>query len=303
MEGTIKVSVVVPLFNKKDAIKATINSVLNQSYSNFELVVVDDGSTDNSVETVQQYNDDRIIIFRKINGGPSSARNYGVIHSTGSWVLFLDADDILYPNALQDLISPLLCYDNIGLVCGNFKIDCNGKSSLYNKKAFTGIVSNKNKFKWIFQGKYLARAGAAIIQKKIVELYPFNEKLWRSEDREASNKWINHCNVYLISNVVMVYNNDYNEASKSLGHFDRDYVFHMDFASASFWERCILGNLYHSGLLMYPNLKEYLNRLYGKWDVYRYLYLISIFGHKIIRLIILLSHPRRFYDRINHFIL
>ena len=72
------ISVVLPLFNKEQTVKKTIESVLKQSFKEFELIVIDDGSTDQSFEIVNSFNDERIKLFKKNNGGVSSTRNYGI---------------------------------------------------------------------------------------------------------------------------------------------------------------------------------------------------------------------------------
>nr|WP_298561232.1 glycosyltransferase family A protein [uncultured Prevotella sp.] len=95
------ISVVIPLYNKEASIKQSLMSVLSQSYQDFEVVIVDDGSTDNSVAKVEEIQDSRIRLIRQENGGPSKARNTGVKNAKGEWVLFLDADDELLPNALN----------------------------------------------------------------------------------------------------------------------------------------------------------------------------------------------------------
>ena len=79
MDSNIKFSVIVPLYNKANYIKKTITSILNQTYFNFEIIIIDDGSTDNSLEVVREIKDSRIHIFYKTNGGVSDARNYGII--------------------------------------------------------------------------------------------------------------------------------------------------------------------------------------------------------------------------------
>ena len=95
------ISVVIPLYNKEASIKQSLMSVLSQSYQNFEVVIVDDGSTDNSVAKVEEIQDSRIRMIRQENGGPGKARNTGVKDANGEWVLFLDADDELLPDALK----------------------------------------------------------------------------------------------------------------------------------------------------------------------------------------------------------
>lgn len=95
------ISVVIPLYNKEKSIAQSLQSVLNQSYTDFEIVVVDDGSTDKSVEIVEGIEDARLKLFKQPNAGPSKARNTGVGHASGEWIVFLDADDELLPNALS----------------------------------------------------------------------------------------------------------------------------------------------------------------------------------------------------------
>lgn len=88
------VSVVIPLYNKQASIANTIESVLGQTIGDFEIVVVDDGSTDNSLEIVQRFFDDRIQVIHKKNGGVSSARNVGIRAAKGDYIALLDADDV-----------------------------------------------------------------------------------------------------------------------------------------------------------------------------------------------------------------
>lgn len=96
-------SVILPLYNKEKDIANTIHSVLAQSHPNFELIVVNDGSTDNSRQVVEQFKDDRIFLYDKLNGGASSARNYGVQKSNAGYIAFLDGDDYWYPEHLETL--------------------------------------------------------------------------------------------------------------------------------------------------------------------------------------------------------
>lgn len=108
------ISIIIPLYNKATSIKRTIHSVLSQSYTDFELIIINDGSTDNSAEIVnKQFYDKRIRYIYQDNAGVSSARNRGIKEAIGEWILFLDADDILYPNALKILISKSVFNTNI----------------------------------------------------------------------------------------------------------------------------------------------------------------------------------------------
>lgn len=96
-------SVVIPLYNKEKDILNTLKSVSNQTFNNFEVLVIDDGSTDRSVEVVKQVKDKRIKLITKKNEGVGPTRNFGVCNAQADYIVFLDADDYWYPNHLENL--------------------------------------------------------------------------------------------------------------------------------------------------------------------------------------------------------
>lgn len=96
---------IIPVYNKRKFIKETIDSVLNQSYQNFEIIVVDDGSTDDSMDIVNSLNDSRLRVFSQPNSGVERARNHGFSNSVGSFVTFQDADDLMSQDRLQNQID------------------------------------------------------------------------------------------------------------------------------------------------------------------------------------------------------
>lgn len=99
----MRFSVVIPLYNKEHYIVNTIQSVLNQSFQDFELIVVDDGSKDNSYEVANTVKSERINLIHQENQGVAVARNTGIENAKGEYIAFLDADDYWYPNYLQVL--------------------------------------------------------------------------------------------------------------------------------------------------------------------------------------------------------
>jgi glycosyltransferase involved in cell wall biosynthesis len=98
---TVKISVVIPLYNKERYILRTLDSVLAQTFQDFEVVVVDDGSTDNGPRMVESLGDLRIRLIRQANAGAAEARNTGIRAARGEWIAFLDADDIWLPDHLR----------------------------------------------------------------------------------------------------------------------------------------------------------------------------------------------------------
>lgn len=106
----MKFSIVIPLYNKEKSISRAVNSVLAQSYKDFELIIVNDGSSDNSLAVVENIKDRRIKIISKTNGGVSNARNVGIDAALCEWILFLDGDDYWKANHLETILELLQKY-------------------------------------------------------------------------------------------------------------------------------------------------------------------------------------------------
>lgn len=102
-----KLSIIIPVYNVDDYVSECLDSILNQSFADFEVICVNDGSTDNSLTVINDYKnrDERIVVVDKANEGSGVARNFGLKIAHGEYVYFVDADDILVENALQNMIS------------------------------------------------------------------------------------------------------------------------------------------------------------------------------------------------------
>lgn len=111
-----KVSVIIPTYNCGPYIKETLNSVLNQSFSDYEIIVINDGSTDNTDYVLKPYMN-RIVYFSQKNKGVSAARNLGIQNAKGEWIAFLDADDIWERSYLQKQINFLSSNPKVDIIC------------------------------------------------------------------------------------------------------------------------------------------------------------------------------------------
>lgn len=102
-----KVSIIVPIYNSENFLNFCIDSLLSQTYKNFEILLIDDGSKDKSLEICKKYSqtDFRIKVFHKENGGVASARNYGLNHSSGEYILFVDSDDYIDSSMIEILVN------------------------------------------------------------------------------------------------------------------------------------------------------------------------------------------------------
>jgi glycosyltransferase involved in cell wall biosynthesis len=140
-------SVVIPLYNKETFIEETLKSVLNQSFQDFEVIIVDDGSTDESFERTNKFKDSRIKIYHQNNQGLSSARNTGIKNANSDFIAFLDADDLWLPHHLQQLYNLINLYPEKGIYCNGYTQQ---KSNIVFQRAnfnnlpqdFRGIVPN-----------------------------------------------------------------------------------------------------------------------------------------------------------------
>ena len=101
------ISVIVPVFNGEKTISETIRSILNQTFQDLEILIINDGSTDNTLEILSEFEDERIKIFSYENGGLPVARNRGIEQSSGDFVTFLDADDLWEPEKLEEQLKSL----------------------------------------------------------------------------------------------------------------------------------------------------------------------------------------------------
>jgi len=103
----LRVSIIIPLYNKAPYLRRALDSIAGQTLADFEVIVVDDGSTDDGAAIVANYSDARFRMIRQANAGPGAARNAGLAQAQGEFIAFLDADDGWLPNYLQESVSQL----------------------------------------------------------------------------------------------------------------------------------------------------------------------------------------------------
>lgn len=250
------ISVVIPLYNKEASIKQTLMSVLSQSYQDFEVVIVDDGSTDNSVAKVEEIQDSRIRLIRQENGGPSKARNTGVKNAKGEWILFLDADDEMLPEALEFFSEKIQKNADADMFLGEVIVN-NGKTEHLAVEYKEGVVSNP--FKSHVFGRLYQCSGTTVYRKTIVEENPFDERVRRYEDLQRIFKLYRKYRLYLCHKPVAKINLEFSAASRARKDIKEDFLGHLDFKGKSFWEKMALYALYLGERNYYP---EQCRKLY-----------------------------------------
>lgn len=125
------VSIIVPVYNAEDNIKRCLESLINQTYENIEIITVNDGSKDNSLQIIQDIalSDNRIKVFDKSNGGVSSARNLGIKNAGGKYLMFVDADDLITSDAVENCINSVSDFDAVQFLMNSVYSD--GSVGLY----------------------------------------------------------------------------------------------------------------------------------------------------------------------------
>lgn len=174
----MRFSIIIPTYNRADFLPKAIESVLAQTFADWELIIVDDGSTDNTKDVVSQYSDSRITYIYQENAERSAARNNGITHSVGEYVLFLDSDDYYLSNFLNDLNQAIT--DNGNEPClyfHNALIEHNGEQRLFAEPLPNG---EKNIIKFLFDSfRVIGVCQAAIARCFLAEnIFDIRFSLW-----------------------------------------------------------------------------------------------------------------------------
>lgn len=205
-----KVSVIIPTYNRANLLPRAIKSVLNQTYKDFELIIVDDGSTDNTKKVVEEFQkkDPRIkYIWQKNSGGEARPRNMGIRHSKGEYIAFLDSDDEWLPEKLEKQVKLLNGDKKTGLVYTNAKILRNSK---YSEKTIFELINPKRgiiyKDLFLNRDRHFIPTLTVIVRKNIFEKVGyFDEKLKFAPDYDLWLRIAKHTYVDYIDEVLAIY--------------------------------------------------------------------------------------------------
>ena len=259
------ISVIIPLYNKEPIIERSLQSVLGQDYDDFEVVVVNDGSTDRSADIVRSINDPRIRLIEQENGGPSKARNTGTKNARGEWIVFLDADDELLPGAMRMFSTTIESYSNYNFHNYPWFID-NGRERT--KCGYTNREKIENPFKKYYYKEINPRTGSYVLSKDLARKCLFNESLHRYEDDEMLFRVFHKAQIMNLPEPCMVCNTKYASASHGRKNIQEDFLGHLDFSNKSFWERMCIYKFFLSERPHYPEqCKKLYPNLYKRYDM------------------------------------
>jgi glycosyltransferase involved in cell wall biosynthesis len=240
-------SVIIPLYNKEKYVLKTITSVLQQSFQNFDIVIVDDGSTDQSLAIVKSLNNDKITVIQQENQGASIARNTAIAASNGSYIATLDADDIWDKNHLLELKKCIDTCPEAVLFCTN-----------YNIKRHDGFIT-KSKFNFEYDNSCLiindffkaniinfipTSSSVAFKKQDFLKVNGYNTKLRTGQDIDLWIKFGLIGKIAFNPKITMLYN-----------FFDQSSLSNSDYNE----DRYLLINNYKNEAQNNASLKKYLD--------------------------------------------
>lgn len=266
------ISCIMPTFNRAHLLPRAIESMIIQTYPHWELVIVDDGSQDNTNYIVRKYiqKDNRIKFFKNPGKGASAARNYGIIKSKGEWIAFLDDDDENLPNRFESQLNAVSKTDNKFIISGAYKRDQNSKLLEIANKGFWAKGAGLG-CSWFISRSLLIKAGL------------FDPQMPSMQECELSYRIVKHCTYANHFDVVVNVYETSNHISSGQNRIKgkllvvKKHIDMMPAIEAAWWYYSIALDYFNQGEI--NNVLKYL-KLSAKMDtrnIYRMAYLYAKF--------------------------
>ena len=215
-QSKIIFSVIIPVYNRSLTISTAINSVLNQSFFDFELLIIDDGSTDNTLEVISTFSDSRIKLLKmSVNSGAAAARNFGIKSALGQYISFLDSDDTFEPDFLK------VSYETINPTNNRIGFMWTGLNRIENNNVIKECwkpTNNKNSYFTFLSNLHIGTNSGITVKKEVfIKCGYFNEKLEAAEDTDFFLRISQHYDYIFSTKYLMnVYRDGKDRLSKNL---------------------------------------------------------------------------------------
>jgi len=244
------VSIIIPLFNAENYINNTILSVINQSYTNWELIIIDDGSTDGSEQIIQQHlSDNRIKYLKKDNTGVSDTRNFGASKAIGFFLCFLDADDLFFTDNLKEKVAFLTNNPKIPIVHADVEIV--DEKDLLTGKCYKGRGGDLLDKLLLWEGINIPGPSSIMIKKDIFfSIGKWDTLFSTAADQDFFIRVASKYKIGYINKVLTGYRVLPNSMSRNISVMEKDHIgvyrkAHHNGLFKSFWfkQKCF-ANLY-----------------------------------------------------------
>lgn len=274
------VSIIVPVYNAEEYLAECIESVINQKYKNIEVILIDDGSKDRSLNICNNYKkmDDRITVISQPNKGVSAARNTGIEYSKGDYIIFVDSDDFVTDSYCDDLLEVIKDNESVGMVVQGFcrlysdnhkeKISYRINDGIYNYEEFMKSIIDDGSF----SGFTLQSSCGILYRKDIIEEnhIRFREAVKFNEDGLFSTEYFfaSKKNVYINFSIAdYFYRVNYDSASQTNDYFGDEYKKSQNVINDTLkkydskWNSIIQIQLYRRSVTIAVSKILYLNKL------------------------------------------
>ncbi len=252
-------SIIIPVYNAEKTLERCLNSINEQTFLNYEVILIDDGSTDQSLNICQKYEmqNQRYRVVHQMNSGPSAARNVGLDMAMGKWVCFVDSDDFIETSYLQDILNSIQKYDADVVFIGHHKVFENGK-----KEIFLPCELSDTNVKTILELSEQDMFGYTWIKafrRECVKDIRFNSTLNLFEDEVFTCQVIPNCKKIGVVKKP-VYNYNVGDGSSLIGRTHEDYCLKCDMVYNA-WKAMLAGTqeIQH---LMLVRANKFVSRCY-----------------------------------------
>lgn len=243
-------SIIIPLYNKELSIEKTLSSVLDQTYSNFEVIIVNDGSTDNSIKVLEKFSDNRLRIIHQENKGVSSARNNGVKKAVFDWIAFIDGDDLWRKNHLEQLFQMIKSYPSESVFATSFAYSDN-REILSNNSSKNPTYKIVRYFEDAIIEPVLWTGIVLVKNSAFIEAGGFNEELNRGEDLDLWARIAKRFSIIKSREITAIYRIEAENRTSLSDNLKAVYAYQIDIHSASnkheveYYKYIILSSLYN----------------------------------------------------------
>ncbi len=259
------ISVIIPVYNSENTIRETIESVLNQSFTDFELIVINDGSQDSTLEIISRIQDHRLKVFSYPNAGVSASRNRGIAQASGDFIAFLDSDDLWTSDKLESQLQVLQANPNAGVAYSwTDYIDRSGKFVCPGNY----VTANGNVYEQLLLQNFLENGSTPLIRREaLIKVGNFDESLFGPEDWDMYLRLAANYHFVTVPKVQVLYrisansisSNVFRQASECLKVIER--AFNQAPTSLQHMKKVSISNIYQ--YLVFKTLESYPNRKQG----------------------------------------
>jgi len=285
-KNTPKISVIIPLYNHEKYIEEAVNSVLTQSFADFELIIINDGSTDNSEDVVKNIKDDRIRYFYQENQGAHKTINRGIQLAKGEYISILNSDDVYYANRLEEFLKILESDSSIHAVFshiefindqGNFiKYKIGAEDNWKGHDPETSLKGEKNIFLDLLAGNFLVTTSNLFCRKSVFDNLCLFSNLKYAHDYEFFLKLCYSYKVFIVEKALLKYRI---HETNTVKENEAAVSFEVGIVLANVFLTYDIPNIFENKDKIYDNMQKFFNSV-STYNTDRMIMTLLLFGLK-----------------------